>query len=298
MSSAHESPQSNPPPHPIEPPILESEQDKTYYERTRLARRQYEHATLREGLQRGLSLWTILAVLSSDQGDSDSRGSTRRLYPRMNNHYIPRYNHTITTTHHSNSNKYSLPHAESHDYSPAYYSSHSDRRSAQHRAAIHCATPQSSSASPASSTSTSTSTSPPPTTLIPNNNHHQYPTHPPNNPKTQHEYHHYHPLITFLTINPPAPDSSYYDRVSDYRVRSQKRPWEGDRSWDETFLCRSYKRRRGGGGSGILQEAAQASDQKPSVVLERGMVWEMRGDGDHGRGVEGGGGRWRYWVPG
>ncbi|OJK04893.1 hypothetical protein ASPACDRAFT_38453 [Aspergillus aculeatus ATCC 16872] len=332
----------SPPPQPIEPPILlQSERHKTYYESTRLARRRYEHATLREGLQRGLSLWSILAILSGGgREDAHAPYRGRRLHPsRVTSHShghrledrsigcestAMHYAHTHTHTHND-------PPLERHAHHPSLtmFSSSSSHPQSQlpihHRSTIGYST----------SSSSSHNTTPAPPRLphhhhhnhhiqIPNHRNQHFPT-PTPTPTQTHDHpprNKINPLLT-LTINPPliTPDSSYFARVSDYRVRSRKRPWEGDRSWDRSFLCRAYKRRRGGGGggggSGSLGIGFGGNGRRVrgggAVVLERGMVWEMgacgsgggmgEGEGDwEGDGLgeangDGDAGRWRYWVP-
>ncbi|RAH49319.1 uncharacterized protein BO95DRAFT_460345 [Aspergillus brunneoviolaceus CBS 621.78] len=329
------------PPQPIEPPILlQSERHKTYYESTRLARRRYEHATLREGLQRGLSLWSILAILSGGgREDAHAPYRGRGLHPcRVTSHS---HGHRLvgssigcapTAMHNAHPHPHNDPPLKRHEHQnhPNMFPSPSPYLQSQ--LAIHHRSTTGSSTS--SSTSISSNTTPSPPRLPHHQHHHQRhnnhhnqihnnstpaPTqthdHPPRNQ--------INPLFT-LTINPPliTPDSSYFARVSDYRVRSRKRPWEGDRSWDRSFLCRAYKRRRGGGGGGggpgSLGVGLGGDGRRVrgggAVVLERGMVWEMGGggsgggmgegegdwEGDDGLGEangDGNAGRWRYWVP-
>ncbi|PYH48523.1 uncharacterized protein BP01DRAFT_363001 [Aspergillus saccharolyticus JOP 1030-1] len=297
---------------------LRCEQDKTYYEGRRLARRRYEHATLRDGLQRGLSLWTILAGWSNYPNDQEHlptsavtgpRASCSQSSPATNkpgcccchyddyscyHHPNKLHQHAQNQQHQQNQNN--PPHHHHHPKHPPQHHSIRRRDTPNHAPHNH------------------------------NYNHNPSSHHHQQNNNTQSHPTEKDNLLLTLTIQPPflVPDSSYYTRISDYRVRSRKRPWEGDRSWDQGwgFLCRAYKRRRGGGGgggSGIRGRGEVgrcwrggrdgSGDPGGAVILERGMVWEVYGDEDqdsmygHGDTVsrygdgDGGGGRWRYWVP-
>ncbi|RAH85451.1 hypothetical protein BO86DRAFT_407253 [Aspergillus japonicus CBS 114.51] len=277
------SPPPPPPPEPIEPPILlQSERHKTYYESTRLARRRYEHATLREGLQRGLSLWSILAILSSG-GHEDVPYRGRRVHPSRLISYShgPRLEDRSTSMgcestamHYAHAHIYDEPPLEQHEQRPTMMMLSSSYPQSQ--PPIH----HRNTSEYYSSSSSSTTPSPP---RLPQHNHHHHQSqiynpnhqHTPINNTHHHHYHHHpsqkiNPLLT-LTINPPliTPDSSYFARVSDYRVRSRKRPWEGDRSWDRSFLCRAYKRRRGGGGGETL---GIGSDGRRAHAISRGLM--------------------------